>query len=189
MATSLKNLIKDRMHFTTTTFACVAIFLLPLFFVATGFNFSPPTASIPVEASTHLLPVELPSAESTLQLRGGLIARADNHAITEVTFTLGNRTGAEPINLTNDFLTIAYRDPHQHIAHLAWSKQFLGQHNNDNWLEADELVQITIPLAAILSTNLGPNTPFVINVKPPHGEVLKLQRTTPKTLHQLMDLS
>lgn len=188
MATSLRSLIKDKIHFTTMTFACLAVFLIISLIMPSGFNFSPP-ANAMFENAPPILPAELPSAGSTLQLRGSVVAHADKRSITEVVFTLSNTADTEPINLANGSLTIAYQDVNHYLANLTWSKQFQGYHNNDNWLDAGELVQITVPLSNRLSTTLGPNTPFDIHITPPHGAVLSLHRITPAKLYQTINLN
>ncbi|MBC7337324.1 MAG: flagellin, partial [Clostridia bacterium] len=59
--------------------------------------------------------------------------------------------------------------------------------DGDDLLEARELAEIVVDLSD-LSTGLGVNTEFVIEVKPPTGGVLVIERTTPPRLEQVMDL-
>jgi archaellin len=54
-------------------------------------------------------------------------------------------------------------------------------------LEAGELAEITVPLD-VLSPTLQTNTTFVLEIKPPSGAVLNLQRTTPAWLEKVNDL-
>ena len=124
-----------------------------------------------------------------LELQGSLMARSTDHEITELIFTLVNNGSAKPIKLTDDALTLSYRDPFQQVTHLAWSKRFQGNHNQDDLLDQGELVQFTIHLSNALSTQLGPNTAFVIDVTPIQGVRLSISRTTPGDFASIMDFN
>jgi len=63
----------------------------------------------------------------------------------------------------------------------------LGKNDGDSLLETGELAQIDVNMKAITPT-LGANTTFAIEVKPPQGGVLVLERTTPPALDTVMDL-
>jgi archaellin len=54
-------------------------------------------------------------------------------------------------------------------------------------LEDGELAEITLPLSS-LGTSLTEDTKFQIEVKPPQGATLLIERTTPSYLDDVMDL-
>jgi archaellin len=69
-----------------------------------------------------------------------------------------------------------------------WSVQWLGNENGNGLLEVGELAEITVDLTASLSNTLSTNTTFVLEMKPPDGAILNLQRTTPAWLDMVNDL-
>ena len=111
--------------------------------------------------------------------------------------------------------TVSYADKNQYTADVPWTIEWVGQSNGDNLLEEGEMAEITAWLLArntavavtntaatgywtadangahgILSsgTLLGVNDQFTLEVKPPSGAVLSVQRTLPARLDTVMDL-
>jgi archaeal flagellin FlaB len=138
--------------------------------------------------------------------------------ISQFTFTLKNTMGGEPNDFTppltsgNDGkapnggpnkVVISYFDPYQKIDDLFWTLNILGKSDSDNLLEADEQFQITIGadnsflnssagsgnLIDCLTTRLGPDTKFTIEVKTPSGSTLTFERTTPPGLTPVINLN
>jgi flagellin FlaB len=112
---------------------------------------------------------------------------------------------------------ISYADQNQFLPDVPWTVNFIGEASNDNLLEAGEKAEITVWLlvrnydvadvaaanalgqweadsrgaSGILSvggTLLTPNDKFTLEVKPPSGSVMTLQRTLPPRLDTIMDL-
>ena len=106
---------------------------------------------------------------------------------------------------------ISYADQNQFMLDVPWTLEWPGYNSSDNLLEKNEKAQITVWLlnrntaAAIgdddsvaymtseggitsSGTLLGTNDAFTIEVKPPAGAVLVLQRTVPGSLETVMDL-
>lgn len=113
--------------------------------------------------------------------------------------------------------SISYTDNNQHLPDVPWTIEWIGNASADNLLEDGEKAEITVWLLerenavanatddngvsgwvadangshGILETggtNLGVNDQFTIEVKPPEGSVLNLQRTLPSRLDTVMDL-
>ncbi len=129
----------------------------------------------------------------------------------QLVFTVANVLGGEPIDFstTTDAdddgilsdesskshkVIISYSDEYQQVTDLAWTKTAIGKDDDDNLLEDDEKFQITVDLSYINnhagsdSEKLGTNRTFTIEVKPPKGAVLTIERTMPakiKTINQL----
>ncbi len=112
---------------------------------------------------------------------------------------------------------ISYSDPNQFFADVPWTVTFLGNANGDNILEAGEKAEITVWLLQRDTTVGDPSTTdgtvyysgpdangavglesggtlldvndqFTIEIKPPTGAVLTVQRTAPARLDAVMDL-
>ena len=127
--------------------------------------------------------------------------------IGTVVFMVTNAGAGEPIDLiapvdgTNNGIPnststhkaiIAYNDKNQSIPDVTWSRTFLGDNDSDNLLELGEKAEITVQVARAINTsgttNLGTDLEFTLEMKPPKGAVLIIQRTTPSAIDTVMDL-
>ena len=73
---------------------------------------------------------------------------------------------------------------------LTWNIKWIvsKQTPADNMLEEGELAEITVDLSG-LTTALAANTAFNLEIKPPTGAVLNINRTTPAAIQPVMDLN
>lgn len=147
--------------------------------------------------------------------KGDDVLDAANYScVTELVFTVALSEGSEPVNfimaadsdadgaLSGDVMTlhtvmIAYVDHHQRVNDLAWRFDEYGPGDGDSLLEAGENFRIRVGadkdghadlLDDALNPDLGTDTKFCIEVIPPVGETLIIQRTTPSTIDAVMNL-
>ena len=122
-------------------------------------------------------------------------------------------TGTDPdVSAGAEYLTvISYTDQNQYLNDVPWSIAWPGYDNSDNILEVNEKAEITVWLltrdndvaigsndsavymtteGGLTSSNtlLDKNDEFTIEVKPPQGASLIIQRTLPARLDTVMDL-
>lgn len=112
---------------------------------------------------------------------------------------------------------ISYLDKDQYLSDIPWSVRFVGTSNGDNVLDRDEVAEITVWLldrdttktvaqddsvAYMNGTSDGggtggftsTNTPvvrgkeFTLEIRPPKGQVISLNRTLPDSVTAVMDL-
>ncbi|MCL0088493.1 hypothetical protein M1N87_01575 [Dehalococcoidia bacterium] len=101
---------------------------------------------------------------------------------------------------------IAYIDANVFIPDAAWTVEFIGEHTPDDYLlEDDEKAIITVwlvdftggiyhlgtaddPFIANADHLIGADHTFTLEVKPPVGAVLSMERTTPARLDVVMNL-
>jgi archaellin len=69
---------------------------------------------------------------------------------------------------------------------ITWTTDWVV-HDDDQLLEKGELVEINVDLTGI-SVDLGINTEFTIEMKPPKGSALSIQRMTPAYIDLVMNL-
>jgi flagellin FlaB len=101
-------------------------------------------------------------------------------------------------------MNISYSDQSQYIGDLDWTVDFIGKSNGDDILDDDEQAEITVWLhdydgtdynlgtstnTQYLTTRLGINTKFRIEVRPDKGGILSIERNTPKRLQPIADLN
>ena len=99
---------------------------------------------------------------------------------------------------SNNVVVLSYIDEDQRVDDLYWTITKLGKADSDNLLESNEKFQITIGsttagsgagnLIDALTTDLSINKKFMIEVKPPIGAVLNIERTTPAFVDTIMNL-
>ncbi len=122
-------------------------------------------------------------------------------------------TGTDPdISAGAEYVTIvSYTDKNQYLNDVPWSVAWPGYDNSDNILEVNEKAEITVWLLNRLTgtaigdtdsvayqtteggmtssnTILSTNDEFTIEVKPPQGATLIIERTLPARLDTVMDL-
>jgi len=191
----LKRLERDERGITALE---TAIILIAFVVVASVFAFTILSAgTFSTERGKEAIYAGLSSVQSSMEIKGSVIASAaitGTGPITEVVFTVANAVAGEPINLgvegasADRVVVIDYRDAGQIVSITTWTLAWLGTGGDDDGLlEAGELAEITVPLTS-LSPALSINTDFTIEIKPPTGAVLNIQRTTPAYLELVNDL-
>lgn len=174
-----------------------AIILIAFVVVASVFAFTMLSAgTFSTERGKEAIYAGLSEVQSSMEIKGSIIAIAATAGASETVdsliFTVANVLDGEAVNLTNGenaVVVFEYRDAKQRVALTGedWSVEWLGNHNGNGLLEVGELAEITVDLEA-LDPDLGTNTTFVLEMKPPSGAILNLQRTTPAWLELVNDL-
>jgi len=192
----LKRLERDERGITALE---TAIILIAFVVVASVFAFTILSAgTFSTERGKEAIYAGLSSVQSSMEIKGSVIAttpvtNTGAGPVDNIIFTVANAVGGEPINLGVEgasderVVVIDYRDAGQIVSITTWTLAWLGTGGDgDGLLEAGELAEITVP---ILSTiGLATNTDFTIEIKPPTGAVLNIQRTTPAYLELVNDL-
>ena len=195
-----------------------AIILIAFVVVASVFAYTALSAGLfATQKSSEAVYAGLKEARSTLELRGGVIATANNTGsdgyIKQLTFTVSNALGGEAIDFTapdagsatglaaddsSNVVVLTYIDEDQTYNDLYWTVTKLGNSDDDELLEDNEKFQVTIGSATqgsgagnlmdALGTDLTVNKVFSIVVKTPAGAVLEIERTTPAYIDTIMNL-
>ncbi len=171
-----------------------AIILIAFVVVASVFAFtilSSGTSS--TQQAKEAIAGGLAQVSGALEVRGSVIAVGDTEAdpkkVQDVVFTLATVTSGDPVDLTahpNNILVIDYRDSVTRVSDITWTVAFVGDNDEDNLLEARELAEITVDVSGF---DLKANSTFVVELKPPTGGTMPLERTTPAEIDPIMDLN
>ena len=175
-----------------------AIILIAFVTVAAVFGYAVLSAGIfSADKAKGTIYQGMEEAKSSMEVKGNLIAVGDpaTDAVTDVQFVVANAIGEYPIDLTpegdasgNNVTVISYWDENQHVAEVAgWTITQLAEADADNLLEIGEQFLVNVDLSA-LTTPLGVNTVFTVELKPPHGATIVLNRRTPAEIDTVMDL-
>jgi len=135
----------------------------------------------------------LQETRSTIEIKGDVIAKMESGIVTEVYFTVGGRPGNAPVdftdtsaNYTSNKVIISFMDQYQQIPTVNWTMLKLNSGNDDNLLDAEELFMITVDMSC--TDNVGAYHTFTLELKPPIGAVLPIERTVPARTSQYVNL-
>ena len=185
---TLHKLLRDERGITALE---TAIILIAFVVVAAVFAFTILSAgSFSTEQSKEAVYSGLEQVQGTMELRGSVIAYEDPLTTTtevkDIVFTVGNVAGGSPIDLSTDGpVVIEYRDANTRLDDVSYTLSWAYRTDSDDLLEERETAVISVTVS---SADLVTNTNFVIEVKPPSGAPLYIERTTPAFLDPIMDL-
>jgi flagellin FlaB len=139
----------------------------------------------------------LPQIRPAIELQGGVVVTSStagaSATVGNVIFAVSS-VGDAAINLTDttsadNAVVIAYRDEKVYRERLDWTLNWIVRQDGDtdDLLETGELAQITVDLASN-GVTLGTDSQFVLELKPPDGAAMSIQRTTPAYLNLANDL-
>ncbi len=196
-----------------------AIILIAFVVVAAVFAYTALSAGLfSTQKSSEAVYAGLKEAQSTLELRGAVIATAGttgaSGTVKQISFNVANVLGGEAIDFTaptaasdnggvansssSNKVVISYIDQDQRVDDLYWTVTKLGTADTDDLLEHNEMFKVTVGSATnasaggnlidALGTDLSVNKQFTIEVKPPVGAVLNIERTTPAWIDTIMNL-
>jgi len=190
-----------------------AIILIAFVVVAAVFAYTALSAGLfSTQKSQEAVYSGLKEAQSTLELRGGVIgvASATGSAgnVGVLKFTVANVLGGEAVDFTepddsdndcvadtdsSNVVVINYQDQSQTVDDLYWTISKLGNADSDDLLEANERFEITIGdatgnLTSKLSPTLGVKKTFNIEILTPAGATLTIERTTPAWIDSIVHL-
>jgi flagellin FlaB len=145
----------------------------------------------------------LQHARSTLELKGDVVAESTggaNGAVQSLVICVASALNGEKIDLTapiddsglagNDSMNVvvvSYSSAGNRTDDLAWTATQLGKGNGDDMLDPGETFEMTIDLTGAGETISTYHT-FSVEIKPPVGAVLVVERTTPAALAEWMIL-
>jgi flagellin FlaB len=131
----------------------------------------------------------LAKTRGSMELTGGVIASSNTTEITALTFDLTLAAGGDQVNLNPDDTTnrtvMSYQDQNNQVSDVVYTATVITG-NGDKLLEQGELFEIGIDLTqtALSAVTLNTNDTFTVEVKPPSGSYMVIQRTTPASINQ-----
>ena len=187
---SINRMHKDQRGITGLE---TAIILIAFVVVAAVFAYTVLSAGIfTTQKAQESVYTGLEEVEATLQIKGSVIATANttgaNGTVDDITFTVEGAMEGLAIDFTeptDNVVVISYLDSTQVSRDLDWGVTKVGSTDDDDLLEGDEKFELTVDLTGL---GLGPDTTFSVEVKPPTGAVLVIERTTPAWIDAVMDL-
>jgi flagellin FlaB len=132
------------------------------------------------------------STMSTIELKGNVIAKMENGIVTEVYLYVGLPAAGHSVDFTptdnsTNFVVISYSDADNLVPSVNWTVTKLSTINNDNLLDTNELFMLTVFMPSG-NVSVGRYDSFALELKPPDGPVLSIERTVPGRVDQYVNL-
>ncbi|NJL56499.1 hypothetical protein HC928_15995 [bacterium] len=186
-----------------------AIILIAFVVVASVFAFTILSAgSSSTERGEEAIYAGLEGVQSSMEVKGAVLAEGAPSSppvatdpINTLIFRVALVAGGDPVDLTSNdadadgtadnpalnVVNVGYRDASQIVNDLVWTVTWIGANDGDNMLETGELAEITVALGG-LTNPLIASTDFTIEIVPPSGAVLAMNRTAPAAVEAVMEL-
>ncbi|MCJ7522137.1 MAG: hypothetical protein MUP21_07970 [Dehalococcoidia bacterium] len=170
-----------------------AIILIAFVVVASVFAYTVLSAGIfSSQKGQEAVYAGLQQARSTLELKGDVVATGNSTLVQQLIFSVGNALDGEAIDLTdstgNNVTVISYSSENVRTEELSWTAAPQGWSDSDTLLEAGEMFEITVDMTGA-GESIGTYHTFTIEMKPPVGSALRMERTTPAALDAVMILN
>jgi archaeal flagellin FlaB len=180
-----------------------AIILIAFVVVASVFAYTVLSAGIfSSQKGQEAVYTGLQHARSTLEMKGDVVAHSDgNTSVDRLVICVASALNGVPIDLTEpmnsgnwtaagnstNVVVVSYSSKNVRTDDLYWEANQLGKGNGDDMLDPGETFEMTIYLTGA-GELVGTYQTVDIEIKPPTGSVLVIQRTTPAALADWMIL-
>ena len=178
-----------------------AIILIAFVIVASVFAYVVLSAGLfSTQKAKEAIHAGLEEAKSTIEIKGNVYGKMEDSVLTELYFTIATTTGGDMIDFTDtsssngtNKVVISYTDAYQIFPTVNWTMEKLNTSDPDNLLDKNELFLITVDLGCVSANATdeekpGPYHEFSLEVKPPVGAVLVIERTVPARVDQIINL-
>jgi flagellin FlaB len=165
-----------------------AIVLIAFVVVAAVFSFVVlSTGLFSSERGKEAVYAGLQKTRGSMELTGGIVATTDGTQITDLRFGLTLAAGGDAVNLdatdASNRTVISYIDDAVNTPDMTYvTVEIVG--DGDALLEQGELAQIDIDMTAECGCTIAENETFTLELKPPTGSYLVVQRTTPASVNE-----
>lgn len=127
----------------------------------------------------------LAKTRGTMELTGGVIATSNGTTATAITFDVTLAAGGDSVNLdptaASNRTVISYIDSGFTLNSIVYTTSTITG-NADKLLEQGELLEVTINLTQNAGMAIPANKTFTLELKPPSGSFMVIQRTTPASM-------
>jgi len=176
-----------------------AIILIAFVVVAAVFAFTVLSAGLfSTEKSKEAVYSGVKTAQSTMELKGNVVALdsdADGH-INNVTFTVSLAAGGQSLDFTDtsggaNKVIINVLSQDWEVDNIGWTVAAIGQDDNDNMLDPNEQFMITtsdLEAVPTIGNSLSANVTFTMQVVPPVGATLVVEKTLPGVIDSVNNL-
>lgn len=173
-----------------------AIILIAFVVVASVFAYTVLSAGIfSSQSSQEAIYTGLEEARSPISLSGFVVGKSNANAtaLDTLVFSVKNSLDGEAVDLTGsagnqNVVTVTYHSATEIKEGLTFTATQVGWGDNDALMEPGETFEMTVSLTSVRE-KIDKYDTFAVEVKPPQGSVLKIERTLPANLDRTMILN
>jgi archaeal flagellin FlaB len=177
-----------------------AIILIAFVIVASVFAYVVLTAGLfSTQKANEAIHSGLDEAQNSIEVKGNVYGEMVGGILDKVYLTVATTMGDNQIDFTDttngtNMVTISYADNYQIYNSVNWTMTMINAGNGDSLLDKNELFLLSIDLSCV---DAGATTPeerpgayhkFTLEIKPPTGAVLVLERTLPARVDSIVSL-
>ena len=171
-----------------------AIILIAFVIVASVFAYVVLSAGLfSSQKAKEAINAGIQSTMATVEIRGNIIGRMVGGVLADVSFCVGVPASGSPVDFTpsgngTQLVVVSYSDADHYLPSINWTIQRLSYGNNDYLLDPNELFQMTVLMPTSGNISIGSYDTFSLEIKPPDGPVLAVERTMPSRISQYVNL-
>ncbi len=129
---------------------------------------------------------------ATIEIKGDIVAKMENSVLKQIIFGVAIPSAGSPVDFSPSTentspVVISYHDQDNFIPTVNWTLEKLGTVNDDYLLDANEVFEVTVNIPSD-NVSIGPYDSFSLEIKPPNGPVLPIERTLPGRISQYVNL-
>lgn len=190
LARLVRRLKKDQQGITGLE---TAIILIAFVMVASVFSYVVLSAGLfSSQKAKQAIQEGLEQSTGTVEIKGNVLAKMESGAVKEVYLPLATVSSGRATDFTdtsggNNVVVISYHDNSRYVTSTNWTLEKVSTVNDDNLLDVRELFLVTVDLSSI-SSNITSYDTISLEVKPPQGAVLIVERTIPARTSEIVNL-
>lgn len=171
-----------------------AIILIAFVMVASVFSYVVISAGLySAQKVKEVFNTGIEETMTVVVLKGDVIAKMENHEVKELYLLVGIPAVGNSVDFTStenstNRVVISYVDADNFFPSVNWTMQKLSAINADNLLDKNELFLVTVDLSSAATFGIGPYKGFSLEIKPPVGPALVIERIVPGKVAQYVDL-
>ena len=160
-----------------------AIILIAFVIVASVFSYVVLSAGLySAQKVKEVVHAGLEETMTVVVLKGDVIAEMENSEVKKIYLFVGIPAAGNSVDFTStenntNKVVISYMDADHILPSVNWTLQKLSTINADNLLDKNELFLVTVDLSGVATIHIGPYRRFSLEVNPPTGPVLIIERT------------
>jgi len=192
----LINKVVEKIHRKEEGLTGLSTAIILIAFVIVASVFSYVVVSAGLYSSQKVKEVFYAGMEETMTvvvLKGDVIAKMENNEVKKLYLLVGIPAVGNSVDFTStengtNKVVISYVDANHFLPSVNWTLQKLSTINADDLLDKNELFLVTVDLSSTATLHIGPYKGFSLEVKPPAGPALIIERTMPGKMSQYVDL-
>ncbi len=172
-----------------------AIILIAFVIVASAFSFAVLNLGLFTTQKTgEVMQAGLEETLASIETAGAVVAKSSGGSITEVVIYVKSSVGKGEVDMRPGKLVISYRDKAVFRENIYTDNStttivYRVTGDGDTVLEYGEVWAVKFNVSTIPGASLGPNDIFSVEIKPPQGSLLKVERRLPPSFDPVMDLT